>query len=206
MPEPLKILYVTLTCDAYVPTRCKWQTDTWIPHVAEHVFLGARSDPSRNMVGWDTGDTYETCPRKFIEFMRHMPLNGYDWVVIVDDDTFVVPRRLEAYLQTLDATRPLYVGATCTDGWDYMSGGAGFALSATLVSRLRSYVQETSTQDLHVALWGDKTFGAWVHAVGGLFEADTRFHGDYSLSYAPDCFTCHYVKEEGFYALAARVL
>lgn len=199
----MNILYVILTCDAYYPTRCRWQKETWIPHVKNHVFLGARMNPEQNMVGWDTTDDYHSCPVKVLEFMRHYCLDDYDWVVFVDDDTFVFPERLEPYLATLDKERSLYVGTPCNDGWVFMSGGAGFAVSAALVTRVRDYIS-TKTQDkLHVSEWSDKTFGHWVHEARGEYGPEPRFRGDYNPEYFATCFTCHYVKEDGFRTLAA---
>jgi hypothetical protein len=195
----MKVLYVVLACDAYYPTRCQWQKETWLSRVEHHVFLGCRMQPEKNMVGWGTTDDYHSCPLKYIEFMRKGSFTDYDWVVFVDDDTFVFPDRLESYLSTLDSTSSLYVGAPCNDGWTYMSGGAGFAVSHPLMARLRDYAQTTDLVSLHVAHYSDKTFGHWVHAVGGTeFVPNSRFHGDYRIEYAVDCFSCHYVPEQGF--------
>lgn len=195
----MKVLYAVLTCDAYYPTRCQWQKETWLSKVDHVVFLGSRMRPEWNMVGWDTADDYESCPLKYIEFMRNFALTEYDWVVFVDDDTFLVVERLEAYLKTLDAGQCLYVGAVCNDEWIFMSGGAGFAVSKPLISRLQEYTRATDNTSLHVARYSDQTFGNWVHAVGGAdFVEDSRFHGDYRLEYALDCFSCHFVPEQGF--------
>jgi len=200
----MKVLYVVLACDAYYPTRCQWQKETWLSRVKHHVFLGSRMQPEKSMVGWDTTDDYHSCPLKYIHFMRKFALDEYDWVVFVDDDTFVFPERLEGYLSTLDSAACLYVGAICNDGWIFMSGGAGFAVSKPLLARLHEYTQSTDLVSLHVSHYSDQTFGKWVHAVGGAtFVEDSRFHGDYKLAYATDCFSCHYVKQEGFYALNA---
>lgn len=158
--------------------------------------------PLWNMVGWDTSDDYMSCSSKYIHFLRNFSLDEYDWVVFVDDDTFIVPRRLEPFLQTLDSDQSLYVGACCNDGWTYMSGGAGFAVSRHLMQRLQSYVRSKTDSDVHTEEYSDKTFGCWVHTIGDTeFLVRPEFHGDYSIDYASDCFSCHYVTEQGFYDL-----
>jgi hypothetical protein len=198
----MNVFYVILTCDAYRPTRCEWQKDTWLKHVPRSVFLGCKERPDQNMVGWNTTDDYDSCPIKLMRFLQNYELpEGTDWIVFADDDTFMFPERLNALLFTLNPNRSLYVGSHCNDEWLYMSGGAGFVVSRTLFERLREYTRSQPDKALHVAKYSDKSFGDWVFKCGGMHIVDERFHGNYSETFAESCISCHYVTKDGMYFL-----
>lgn len=204
MSEPLKVLYVVMTCDAYRNTRCEWAMNTWLRQVRDVVFLGSHMDSARTMVGWDTGDAYDACPLKVMNFCRNFDASAYDWVVLVDDDTFLFPKRLETYLSSLDPTKPLYVGTP----WDafgvhYMSGGAGCCLSRDLFRRLQEYTRSQPDSALHISLYSDVCLGQWCTQLKAIYVESSRFCGTYTLEGAETCLSRHYVKEDGFYALAA---
>lgn len=193
-----------MTCDAYLKTRCQWAKATWLRQARDVVYLGSHMDESQSMVGWDTGDAYDACPLKVLSFCRNFDASAYDWVVIVDDDTFMFPRRLEAYLSTMSPAEPLYVGTP----WDafgvhYMSGGAGCCLSRELFRRIQTYTRELPTSALHIALYSDVCLGHWCTRVNATYVESSRFCGTYTIEGADTCISRHYAKEDGFYALAA---
>lgn len=195
----MNIQYVLLTCDNYYATRCQWQKDTWLTQTTHHVFLGCKERPEWNMVGWNTSDDYESCPIKVMNFVRHYELDpSIDWIVFADDDTFMFPRRLETLLKTLDPSQGLYIGSPWNDGWEFMSGGAGFVVSRPLFEKLKEYTNSTPDNELHTSRYSDVTFGSWVLKCNGTYIRNTDFHGEYKLEYGQNCISCHYLKENDF--------
>jgi hypothetical protein len=84
-----------------------------------------------------------------------------------------------------------------------MSGGAGCCLSRELLRRLQAYTRERSDSALHIALYSDVCLGQWCTQVGATYVESSRFCGTFTLDGADTCLSRHYVKEDGFYALAA---
>lgn len=60
----MRTTYVILTCEAYLPTRCKAIRDTWLKNVSNYVFLSAHPNEAENVLGWNTPDNYESCALK----------------------------------------------------------------------------------------------------------------------------------------------
>jgi hypothetical protein len=194
----MNIQYVTLTCDNYFSTRCQWQKDTWLKQIQHHVFLGCQTRPEWNMVGWNTGDDYESCPPKLMNFVRHYSTDA-DWIVFADDDTFIFPQRLEAYLSTFDKSQPLYIGRLGYDGWEFMSGGAGFIVSNPLFKKIKEYTNTTSDKNLLVSRYSDLSFGHWAKNCNAIYKPSLGFYADCRPEYANDCISCHYLKQNDFY-------
>lgn len=154
--------YVILTCERYLTTRCQWARDSWLRHIKSYLFLSARSSGT-DVIGWDTIDTYESCPIKYAELFRHKSIDT-DWIVFVDDDTFVFPDRLEARLASLDASKPYYVGYTLDHEPSglFMSGGAGFAITRTLYAQIQRHVQSHTNEELVVHIGSDVCIARWM--------------------------------------------
>ncbi|KAL3911341.1 MAG: hypothetical protein SGPRY_008733 [Prymnesium sp.] len=81
-----------------------------------------------------------------LDFVRSSPAfrNGaYRWVVVVDDDSFVFPRKLQWLLSRLDHSKPLYLGDFGSSGEptrmgipNFACGGGGSVLSVAALQRM----------------------------------------------------------------------
>ena len=190
----MKVAYIILSCEAYLPTRGKAQRDTWLRSVDAYWFLSAKENRDERVLGWDTGDTYDHCVDKYEAFFRTTDIDA-DWIVFVDDDTFVYPQRLEAYLEQHDPTALYYIGRRLSDSpKDAMSGGAGFVLSRSAYTQVCTLLR---TQTLpRISSYSDQMMCHWlkhleyVHVV-----TDDRFHwtNATSLEEQDTAFTFHYV-------------
>lgn len=198
----MSITYVILTCEAYLPTRCKAIRDTWLNDVSNYVFLSAHPNEAENVLGWNTPDNRDSCSKKYIEFFRNHTLDS-DWIVFCDDDTFVFPSRLEAFLQTKNPDDSLYIGYEFPgcDPPGGLSGGAGFVLSRTAYTQLCSYLR--STDDVWVSTYSDVSISIWLlkRMTGVRKLEDSRFHP--RLCWTPhefqSAFTFHYVTPDKMY-------
>ena len=66
-----------------------------------------------------------------------MRTKRYDWVAIVDDDSFVFPRALQRLLQRYDSSRAYYFGDFLgDDALTFACGGAGSLLSRGAMARM----------------------------------------------------------------------
>jgi hypothetical protein len=204
-PAP-KILYIILSCGPLLATRGEWQRRSWLAHIPanSYLFLTGHHDVSgANIIKMNMGDGYESCPHRYYEYIRREALEGWDWVVFVDDDTFVFPRRLEAFLSGFDAAKPLYIGRLLDWPTYFMSGGAGFCLSAAAYAQLRTYLLETARAELQFELNGDVTMGVWILANPVIERVNSRrFNGCIATHHEScpleDGITYHYVTKELF--------
>jgi len=191
MPE---VCYVILTCDAYLPTRGAAVRETWL-RGAEGWFLSATPNPEQRVLGWNTRDDYASCPSKYYEFFRTTRLES-DWIVLVDDDTFVYRDRLETYLASLSPDERLYIGYSfSTTPRDIcMSGGAGIVLSRALYTAICDLVRSGASPPMDPT-FSDLTLCVWIRSIDYVRAIiDPRFHwkAAMSLDEQRTAFTFHY--------------
>ena len=168
----MKILYVILTCQKYLSTRCEWQKKTWLKDVeadpqSDYVLLCAAPDPSNSHIfGCNTHDDYSSCPYKYHNFILNNKLDNYDFVFFCDDDTFVYHDRLVKLLDNYDPKESYLLGQWLQHEKDFivMSGGAGFAISNELYKKIYNLI--ISTKELPFYLSSDVTIGKWINLIG----------------------------------------
>jgi len=174
----MNILYVILSCEKFLPTKCKWITDTWIKKIKKEdqfVILTNKNDIENNIVGYNTGDEYKDAADKYSEFFTNYDLpDRIDWLFFVDDDTYVYTNRLEEMLKLYSGNeviaREIWVGPEVAargihkDNGKVVfpinspSGGSGFAMSRKTFLTIKKYI----IKDLHCKCHnGDVTFGFW---------------------------------------------
>lgn len=205
----MRIAYVILTCEKYINTRLPWQKQTSLRDVpfADIFYLGHTMDPSRRLFSWGADDSYNGLPYKYTTFFQHGGelVDAYDWVVLMDDDTYVYRSRLESLLQTLNPTDPIAIGRNLyhiahTQWGVYFSGGAGTVVSRTAFEVLRQHVIHTVDR-IHelVPHWcADISMGFWFRKHPEIFLLDhTQFHPE-GISSSPQdvahAITWHHLK------------
>lgn len=192
-----------LSCGPFLRTRVEWMRRAWLAHISpeSYVILTGQHDVSgTNVIKLPMGDNYESCPYRYYDYIRAEALEDWDWIVFIDDDTFIFPRRLEEYLGALNAGDSLYVGRQLDWPISFMSGGAGFCLTASAYRQLRAYLLETPREKVSFTDNGDLSLGSWIKELRVTYVNSTRFNGciathwessplDVAISY-------HYVTEE----------
>lgn len=192
----MKVHYVILTCEKYIPTRCEAIRKTWLRDTSAYSFLSSVPNPSEHILGWNTPDDYESCSQKYIEFFRNTTIDA-DWIVFCDDDTFVFPRRIEAALASANPDERLYIGYEFpkSNPPGGMSGGAGFVLSRACYTSLCEYIRTEPSP--WVSTYTDVSMAVWLltRLSGVRKQIDTRFHPFQCKSDLEfrNAFTFHYV-------------
>jgi hypothetical protein len=176
----MKICYIVLTCEKYLPTRIEWQNSTFFQKVdKKDIFFISCKSSGENVYGWNTEDDYQSCPIKYIKFFMNMEID-YDWYIFIDDDTYMNTTNLTKYLKNYDPTKKYYIGSSRFDKWrvKYMSGGAGFCLSKSLYNSITEYIRsKNNMQELYFNFNGDVTLGSWVnHIPDVLYVHENRFY------------------------------
>ena len=200
----MSIFYIILSCKPFLETRLKWQRESWLSGIDSYVVLtGAIGSTDPKVACMKTGDGYETCPQRYYQYIRETDLSAYDWIMFVDDDTFIFPKRLENYLTTHDASKSLYIGRSITWPINFMSGGAGFALSKVAYSELKDYLTNSLQSDIEFNRNGDVTMGVWINKIAKATHVNCNYlngnrHKENNTLALEQAFSFHYVTEELF--------
>lgn len=123
-------------------------------------------------------DTYSRLPHKTLSTFR-IALTHKDWdfIVKVDDDTFVHFDRLKNFLETIDPFSDFYCGHPILHGLVYACGGAGYIMSRHCLLHIWNKLEDITLSD--TSTQEDKTVG--------LAATETNIY----LYQLPDYFTQH---------------
>jgi hypothetical protein len=114
MNENLKLAFIILTCESNIGTLTNYQKQTFLinENIEDIFFLSATTYEGRYF-SYNSPDTYEFCPIKYIRFFKNIELN-YDFFLFIDDDTFVDVKKLKKLLNSIKLSYrgPLYIGYT----------------------------------------------------------------------------------------------
>ncbi len=135
----MQLLLVISSCHLYADRR-EAQRTTWIkrlpPWISYFFFVGrgpALAEP--DTVQLECGDGYDDLPCKshavFNYCLEHK--EPFDWLLKVDDDTYLVPERVS---QAFFDAQAEYIGSDCCYTDHYATGGAGYFLTHRLVAYL----------------------------------------------------------------------
>ena len=168
----MKVCYIISTCDKYLDTRVKYQMETMLKNVnKEDIFyLTSKPNIEKRHFGWYAMDDEKNITWKYIHFIYNMDtILNYDWYIFIDDDTFVFKNRLETLLQQYSSSDLYYIGNELdhikNDFCLYMSGGAGYAISNELYSKIFSHVKNTGINGLYKHWCDDLCIGLWIQDI-----------------------------------------
>ena len=126
----LRIAYLIITSDSQINNRVQYQLNTFLKLVNPEDIYFLSSVPNsidKRVYGWNTDDNINSL--KLIHFMRNVVLD-YDWYIILEDNTFIFPKRLENFLVNFGFGHIMWIGRNINNPqFRYMSGGAGSVIS-----------------------------------------------------------------------------
>jgi hypothetical protein len=178
----------------------KWQQETFLRN-EEHYFISGTPHEEQNILGWNTPDSYEDCPLKYVEFFKNTNLE-YDWYMFIDDDTFVFPKRLRSFVRMFDPSQKMCIGHKCDCAHlDYIDGGAGILMSRAAYVAISDHVKKTPHCELlgihKDSKYGDVSLGLWLQNKGITFVNNRRLFKHFKHSSEKEiseCITFHTVK------------
>ena len=202
----MRIAYLILTCERYHTTRVDWQRSTVFKNIpAEDLYyLGHKHDPANRFFSWGAPDDYRNLPYKFHDCFKYMDISGYDWYVLIDDDTYVYHDRMVEHLSLYRQDKPIGIGRRLdhighTKWGYYLSGGAGTALSADLYHRMCRYIRTHLPGEVVRHWCADICLSLWLRDVGGHMIHCDQFHADvYNIKRDKlnTAITFHHLKDE----------
>jgi len=150
-----KILFCVKTTEKYV-NRIDTIIDTWLSGIDDYIFYSDHEDTERNVILSSTDSSYFGCLHKTIWIFNNFKniylsdksvLETYDWICVVDDDTFVNTKKLDEYVENLDANsvygdlitptkdpeNPIWKDFVLDHEYTYHSGGGGVLVPTKLL-------------------------------------------------------------------------
>ena len=164
----MKICYIISTCDKYIDNRVKFQMDSCLKDVPNEdiYYLTSRPDIPNRHFGWYAMDDDKNITWKYIHFIYNMNIPYYDWYIFIDDDTFVYKNRLQNLLTNYNCEDSYYIGKELDhikrEFCLYMSGGAGYAISNALYTKITNYVKQNGINNCFKHWCDDLCIGLWI--------------------------------------------
>ncbi|XP_015116612.1 beta-1,3-glucosyltransferase [Diachasma alloeum] len=118
---------------------------TWLRHTVHYALFSNEEDEKLENVIVVPHTTEGHCAKTY-GLLQHaekiMKKKKIEWLVVTDDDTILSVSRLSKMLSCYDAKQPMAIGerygfrATEETGYEYLTGGAGLAMSAPLLTKI----------------------------------------------------------------------
>ncbi|XP_018119598.1 chondroitin sulfate synthase 3 [Xenopus laevis] len=202
---PSNFLYVgVMTAKKYLDTRAVAAYRTWAPYIPGKVeFFSSQGSeevllpepvPVISLPGVD--DSYPPQKKSFmmIKYMHDNYLDKYEWFMRADDDVYIKGEKLEAFLRSLNSSKPLYLGQTglgnieelgklgLEPGENFCMGGPGMIFSREVLRKMVPHIGEC-LQEMYTT-HEDVEVGRCVRRFGGTqcvwsYEMQQLFHENY---------------------------
>jgi hypothetical protein len=192
-----KILYVILhTCTR--PDRYDGIVNSWGQDV-DFIFYSDCDNEDKKIVKVSDDSSYSSNEPKHVNVIKYLIENDYqyEWFFFCDDDTFVNTKNLESKIESFNKEK--ISGYILNNTWArdkdlvYCSGGAGYLIHKSILTKLSETIKMTGSG------YSDVSLGICARDLGIEFENYDEFKSqspDYykvELSLIKDIFTFHYV-------------
>jgi hypothetical protein len=195
-----KILYVILhTCTR--PDRHDGIVNSWGKDV-DYIFYADCDNEEKKIVKVSDDSTYSSNEPKHINVIKYLIENDYqyDWFFFCDDDTFVNTKRLENNLENFDVEK--INGYVLKGTWkkdltlNYCSGGAGYLIHKTLLTKISETIKTTDSgySDVSLGLCAKDLNIEYNHIEDFRSQNPDYYKVDKTL--IKDIFTFHYISSE----------
>lgn len=162
----MNVLIAISSCHLYAARRAA-QRDSWLkdllPGMQYFFYVGeGDSGLEPDVVKIDAPDDYQSLSLKMHAAMRYALQKEFDWLFRVDDDTYVVPSRIETLFWQPGAEM---IGGECMSHHQWSTGGAGLMFSRRLIQNMvdKGPPPDTKMLDDAWACWRSRDYGAKFH-------------------------------------------
>ncbi|XP_047239837.1 glycoprotein-N-acetylgalactosamine 3-beta-galactosyltransferase 1 [Girardinichthys multiradiatus] len=138
-PTSARILCWIMTGPKNLESRTKHVKATWGKHCHKVLYMSSvKTDfPTVELNVSEGRENLYWKTIKALQYIHQHHLDGANWFLKADDDTYVVVENLKYILSKFDPEKPLYMGRRFKPfiSQGYMSGGAGYVLSKEALRR-----------------------------------------------------------------------
>ncbi|XP_001191962.3 glycoprotein-N-acetylgalactosamine 3-beta-galactosyltransferase 1 [Strongylocentrotus purpuratus] len=180
----VRLLCWVLTSPKTLKTKATMVARTWAKKCSQTLFMSSQKSTSfpGNVIGLEVAEGRNALwnkTRMSLEYIYTQHFNDADWFFKADDDTYVVVENLMAFLSRQDPSEPVFFGFSFNKTlpyfkvesrqMDYMSGGAGYAMSREALRRFVEVgLQDRTGQcpDSHLDWPEDLCLGMCMESLG----------------------------------------
>ncbi|XP_033952517.1 chondroitin sulfate synthase 3 [Pseudochaenichthys georgianus] len=203
--RPKRFLYVgVMTAKKYLDTRTVAAYQTWVSSIPGKVeFFSSEGSgsihlpvpvPVVSLAGVD--DSYPPQKKSFmmLKYIHDHYLDKYEWFMRADDDVYIRGEKLEAFLRSLNSSKPQYLGQTglgmaeelgrlaLEPGENFCMGGPGMIFSREVLRRMVPHIS-TCLREMYTT-HEDVEIGRCVRRFGGTqcvwsYEMQQLFYENY---------------------------
>lgn len=171
-----KILYCIKTTEKY-KNRVEALKSTWLSDIEDYIFYSEHEDFDNNIIKVCDDGSYGGLEDKGVNFFNLLKyididsnkniLDHYDWLFMVDDDTFVNTKNLQKFIEEADDTKaygeiftygthpdnPMYSAPGFKKSYKWYSGGAGLLIHTNTVRKIPEFINyKTRHDDVSIGL------------------------------------------------------
>lgn len=166
----MKILYCIKTTERYQNRRDSIK-DTWLKNVDDYLFYSDHEDLDNSIIKVCEDSSYGGLEEKGVNFYNLLKdieiqseknvLEYYDWLFLVDDDTFVNTKNLNDFAQGADESKgygeiftyethpdnPMFSSPSFKKSYKWYSGGAGLLVSTKTIKSINEFINYNTRHD-----------------------------------------------------------
>lgn len=202
----MKIVFSIISCSDNIDTRQAVLKKTWLNNICYYFASDCVTKDNVCLTTLRGHKSGEIKQLKAIEYAYNKYID-YDWFFFCDDDTYVNIHNLEKYISIIDVnlrsfgllfseeTHPLNpIWPYVEKGFQYYSGGAGFALRNDLIKNIYNNTAHVNTG------YGDVLMGQLLKGENlnncNLLNQDNPYNLDHSLDDIKLSISYHYMNEK----------
>jgi hypothetical protein len=165
--ENVTLQYLMITGDAML-SRAEIVWNTWGKTIQKDYFL-ILSDSSKNLsmpvvqvmnisASLPSERRYRLSQLKWLLGLKMMKSRDFDWLIFIDDDTFILHNSLRKLLSHYNSSEPLLIGKAGEPACHFVCGGAGMALSQKLVHLLNTNYSRQFESEYSAIIHSNSTY------------------------------------------------
>lgn len=189
-----KVLYAIKTTKKY-SSKINAIFKTWLNGIDDYIIYSDHEDSEKNIIKVCDDDSYGGLEDKGINFFNIMKnidtsdgtpiLDYYDWIFLVDDDTFVNVKKLNEFISSVTeeasygyvfsyethSANPMFSYPGFDRSTKWYSGGGGLLVHTNCIKKVDNFVKYNTRHD-------DVTIGLNFHKHGIKLIHDDKFHSE----------------------------
>uniref|UniRef100_A0A0N4ZHJ1 N-acetylgalactosaminide beta-1,3-galactosyltransferase n=1 Tax=Parastrongyloides trichosuri TaxID=131310 RepID=A0A0N4ZHJ1_PARTI len=142
--DKVKIFCLMITGPQYIESRVKFQKETWLSKCNDYLYVSSLSNTSLPSVAANVIEGRDTLWEKIrfgLQYVYDNYKDKFDWLLLIDDDSFVIMENLRFYLLSQNSNDLLHHGFRMKDLKSfnkdgYIQGGGGDVLSKLALEAL----------------------------------------------------------------------
>ncbi len=216
----MRVTYIVTTTGKYHDTRVRAITESWAAdRKGDVLFMSDAPSSNPAVLNLECGSDYTSATIKALKglwVLKGTSFGDSDWVVVCDDDSLMLPDRIDNLLRDKDPRCDACYGCRINTYPEmpelfYPQGGAGYAISKALLQKMFDQIPNAPLYS-----WSDVTIGVIIKKLGVEITHVQGFYSNAPEAYAATdpgvlesmfrhAYSFHYIQPETMGALFQKI-